>query len=244
MLDLHCHLLPGVDDGARDLPEAVAMARALRAVGFSIAGPSPHFGVGPGGDVAAAVAVAERARLVEALNLAGVELALMANAEHHVSPELFVRLADGKGIGIAGSHWLLTELPWGGLPNPDDVLFRLQGKGYKLLLAHPERHRFLSDELVQGFVERGVRLQVELGSFIGMYGDAALERAVRWSRSGWTHVVASDLHRPDDAVAWMTLALSEVDRLLGAGARHRALVHNPRRIVEDSSIDVVEPMVE
>ncbi len=243
MLDLHCHLLPDVDDGARSLSEAVAMARALHSVGFVAAAPSPHYGEGPGGDVAIALAHERRAALAEALVHAGVELELLANAEHHVSPELFARAAGSRVVPIGGrGRWLLVELPWGGIANPDNVLFRLQSKGYKLLLAHPERHRFLDDALIEGFVARGICLQIELGSFVAMYGDAAQERALRWSRAGWTHVVASDLHRPEQAVAWMSMALAELTRVLGEAARPRALVDNPRLIVDDASVEALLPM--
>ena len=92
MLDLHCHILPAVDDGASDMDAALAMARVLVATGFRTIAASPHLGEGPGGDVAPRVAQDARGKLQAALTLAGIPLEILANSEHHVTPELFSRI--------------------------------------------------------------------------------------------------------------------------------------------------------
>ena len=100
MIDLHCHLLPSVDDGAADLDAALAMADVLVAVGFTIVAASPHMGTGPGGDVSRSRAEAARAILDGELTRRGVGLRVLPNAEHHVSGELFERLAAGDGVPV------------------------------------------------------------------------------------------------------------------------------------------------
>src|SRR6185369_11691535 len=95
MLDLHCHILPGVDDGAPDLPSALAIARAMVAVGYTHVAASPHTGGGPGGDVPPALNARTRALLTEALAEAAIPLQLVANAEHLVGPTLMERLPAG-----------------------------------------------------------------------------------------------------------------------------------------------------
>lgn len=243
MIDLHCHLLPGVDDGAPDLEAALEMGRVLSLAGFEWVAASPHYGEGPGGDVPLEVANERRAQLQEALVAHGVTLELLANAEHHVTAELLARIDRRAVVPIGGQgRWLLVEFPWGGLADPEGALFRLQAKGFKLLLAHPERHRFLSDALARRLVERGIRLQVELGSFIEVYGAAARERALRWSKAGLTHVVATDLHRPWDAAIWIKAALAELGEQLGAAARSRGFVDNPRRIIDDANADALDAL--
>src|SRR4051812_46097314 len=102
MLDLHCHILAGIDDGAPDLDSAVKMAKTLVQTGFHTVAASPHTGAGPGGDVSAALASECRATLTGRLVAENVPLRLLPNAEHHVSPELFGRLGTADIVSIGG----------------------------------------------------------------------------------------------------------------------------------------------
>lgn len=238
MIDLHCHLLPGVDDGVPALDEAVELARELVEAGFSIVAASPHVGMGPGGHVLPAVAAAKRDELRGRLEHEGIELELLPNAEHHVSPELFAMVSRGEVTPIGGTGpWLLTELPWEHLARVDEVLFRLQAKGYALLLAHPERHGYLSLDELERLHARGVRLQVELGSLVEVYGGRAKLRARELFAAGLASVVATDLHRARQAQDWLGGALAELERLVGAAGVEALLVDNPRRILDGSDAD-------
>ena len=204
MLDLHCHILPGVDDGATDLDEAVAMARALVAVGFRGVAASPHAG-GPGGDTRPCAGG-------RGAPLCGGASARPRRSRSRCSPTPSTRLTPscssgstpGEVVPIGGSgHWLLVEMPWTGLADPEGVLFRLQAKGLRLLLAHPERHPFLDEQLLRRLVERGVKMQLELASFVGMLGEEAQARAEWLMGERLGHVLATDLHSPRQAELWI-----------------------------------------
>ena len=83
---------------------------------------------------------------------------------------------------------VLVELPWNPIPKPEDILFRLSVKGYKLILAHPERYKYVDRRMVERLVSRGVLMQIELGSYVGVYGGRAEERAWRYLERGWSHL--------------------------------------------------------
>ncbi len=242
MLDLHCHMLPGVDDGAPDLESALAIARAMVALGYTHVAPSPHTGGGVGGDVSTATNETTRELLGRALVDAGIGLTLLANAEHCVGPILFDRLPRGATCIGRDSRWLLVELPWERVPQPEQLLFRLQTKGYRLLLAHPERYSYIDLATVERLVERGVRMQVELGSFVDVYGDRARGRAEKMVEKGLVHVLASDIHRPKQALEWLGPALAAVRDLYGEAALRRATHENPNAIVKDATATALEPM--
>ncbi len=242
MIDLHCHLLPGLDDGAVSMESSVEMARQLVDAGVSTVAPSPHYGEGPGGDVPVEAATRVRELLQERLRREGLELELLPNAEHHISPALFERVDRGEVVPLGGrGRWLLVELPWSPVPNAEDILFRLQMKGYRLLLAHPERCGYLEPRSVERLVERGVKLQIELGSWVGVYGRRAQKRARRFGDRGLAHVVASDLHRPE---VWIGAGMRAFVKRYGQAGLARAMQTNPRGLLADVSPEEVLPFFE
>ena len=245
MYDLHCHILPGVDDGAPDLDAAVAMARCLVEVGYAGVTASPHLGEGPGGDVPPDVAQAAREQLVERLGREGVALEVLPSSEHHLTPDLFDRLDRGDVVPIGGaSRWLLVELPWRAIPDPEGQLFRVQAKGYRLLLAHPERYSYIELDALERMVGRGIKMQLEIGSFVGLYGKRSLYRALEMCDRGLGHVLASDMHRSDDAVAWMRGGLRAVAERYGRRAVEAGTLDNPRAMIDDAQVERVLPITE
>lgn len=243
MIDLHCHILPAVDDGAPDMDTAVSMAQCLAAVGFTQVAASPHYGEGPGGDVPPALGAERRAQLTERLAAEELPLQLLANAEHHVTPLLFERLRQRQGVPVGGTGaWILVELPWSAIPRPEDVLFRLQLMGHRLLLAHPERYSYLNADAIQRLEERGVRMQLELGSFVGVYGDRAQKRAMGLMKDGLAHVLATDLHRPKQADIWLAEALAYVRKRFGPDALSLALERNPQAIINNEGPEDIEAL--
>ena len=241
MLDLHCHILPGVDDGSLSQAMTLEMGRCLVDAGFNAIAASPHYGTGPGGDVSIAMGHEKRLETARFLKENGIELDILPNAEHYVSPELFERVAADAVVPIGGnSDWLLIELPWKPLSNPEEVLFRLQMAGYKLLLAHPERYKYLEADTVERLVHRGIKLQLELGSFVRVYGRRSRKRAVFFADNGWAHVLASDLHRPAD---WLADSLKAVRKRYGSRGLKNALEENPRALISNAGSDEVPAFV-
>ena len=245
MLDLHCHILYGVDDGAPDMDTALEMARVLSEAGFTRVAASPHYGEGPGGDVPLEVAAARRDELNARLRAEKIPLEILPNAEHHVTPELYARVQRKAVVPVGGQgRWLLVEFPWGGVPDPAQVLFHLQVAGYRLLLAHPERYTFLSVDVCEALVGRDVKLQLELGSFVGAYGSRAQDKAVAMLEGGMAHVLATDLHRPKQANNWLAQALKHVRNRYGVAALERGTLHNPEAMLANAPADEVPALLE
>ncbi len=244
MLDIHNHALPAVDDGARSLTEAVQIVRGLVACGFDTLAPSPHHGGGSGGDVRPEKARAARSLLTQALDAASISVNLLPNSEHCVTPELFERMADGHEITPIGGagHWLLVELPWEGVPKVDELLFRIQTKGYRVVLAHPERYQFMEPDHARELVERGVKLQLEIGSFVGVYGDRARKRAEELLETGDAHILASDVHRPEQC-EWVAAALEHLRGAYGEELVELGCDGNPRALVADAFGEEIRRLV-
>ena len=238
MIDVHNHILPGVDDGAQDMASALEMARILCAFGFDTIAASPHLGMGPGGDVCPKQAEEVRAELREALEAEGLDLKLLPNSEHHVTPELFERMHENKVVGVGGSSkWLLVELPWLPITNVADVLFRIRAKGFKLLLAHPERYKYLTVKEGEALVEQGLRLQLDLGSFVGLYGQRAQQKVLEYMALDLGHVLGTDLHQPEDAKVWLSDAFKMIKTKWGEEVLDMGFSTNPRYLIADEDSD-------
>jgi protein-tyrosine phosphatase len=197
MIDLHAHVLPGLDDGPPTLDAAVEMARAAVAAGTRAVATTSHvdrgFGLGP------AELAAARGRLAERLAHEGVELELLQGGE--VAPERLYGLDDAalRGLTLGGGPFVLLECPFtpvgAGL---EPMAADLQRRGFGVLLAHPERSpTFQRDPArLAALVEQGALAQVTAGSLAGAFGETARHAARAMLAAELVHVLATDAHDP------------------------------------------------
>ncbi|MBB4661650.1 tyrosine-protein phosphatase [Conexibacter arvalis] len=200
MIDLHCHILAGLDDGPADLEASVALARRQVAAGVDTVVATPHVSAAyPDVDAAAADAAAERLR--ERLAAERIELRLLTAGE--LAADRAVRLEDGEleRLRLGDGPWLLVEAPLGVREVGFDVLMRqLRARGHEILIAHPERSPDFRrrPEVLRGLVADGMRVQATAGAFDGRFGGLVQRTARGLLEAGLVHVVASDAH--DDRV--------------------------------------------
>ncbi len=232
-VDLHCHLLWGVDDGCETPAETLEAAKLLVSLGFSDAAPSPHaVRELPSGDPA--LCERRRAEITALLAAEGVPLALHANAENRLDEELVSRAAgpSRRGIGARGA-WVLVEAPFlGDMPGIAELVRRIGEAGATPLVAHPERcETFEAPGRVEAVVRAGAALQLNVGALTGLYGKAARRRAEALLDAGRYAVAATDLHAPRGASRWLPEALDALGRRAGSDGAARLLDVNPRRIL-------------
>jgi protein-tyrosine phosphatase len=222
MIDLHAHILPGLDDGPPTIEDALVMARAAADAGTRAVATTCHVnhfsGLGPG-EIGAG-----RAALAERLADEGVELDLLPGGEvaHERLPDLDDE--DLRRLALGGGPYVLLECPFtpvDGLMDP--IVADLQRRGFRVLLAHPERSATFQRDPARlaALVERGALAQVTAGSFTGDFGETPRRAALTMLERGIVHVLASDahdaVHRPPDLravggsvdaaqVEWMTQA--------------------------------------
>ena len=237
MIDLHCHLLPGIDDGARDLAMSLAMARACVADGVEVVACTPHIlpGVYPnnGPQILAAVTA-----LQTELDLNKIPLRLVSGADNHVSPTFVADLRSGKLLPLAGSRYVLVEPPHHVIPpRLEELFFEICIAGYVPILTHPERLRWIAPryDLLERLVKAGVWMQVTAGSLAGDFGNGAKMIAERMLADGLVHILASDAHdllrRPPSLGRGR--ALAEV--IVGEAEAQKLVDIRPRGILHDTS---------
>jgi protein-tyrosine phosphatase len=239
-VDLHCHLLPGVDDGARTPADALEMARALVDLGVSTVAVSPH---ARAGCAPVEVCVERLAALRGSLAEAGVPLTLELGAENALVEEGFL---EGLGTPAArpvhrGPH-VLVELPYAApVPALPTLVFQMMRKGVVPLLAHPERCLELQRPgRAAEVVALGARLQLDLGALSGRYGPVARRTARTLLDAGLYAVAATDLHAPAGARRWLERALSELRACAGDAALERLFRDVPARVLAGETVEMPE----
>ncbi|WP_246327647.1 CpsB/CapC family capsule biosynthesis tyrosine phosphatase [Candidatus Competibacter phosphatis] len=196
MIDLHCHLLPGIDDGAPDLETALAMARIAVADGIEVIACTPHIYPGlyenNGPAIRQAVIELQR-RLVEA----DIPLRLTYGADTHLAWDLVGGLRSGRVPSLHGGRYFLLEPPHHvAPPRLEETVFDLLTAGYVPVITHPERLGWIEDHY-RTFVElvrKGAWLQVTAGSLTGRFGSTAQYWGERLLDEGWVHILATDSH--------------------------------------------------
>ena len=198
-VDLHCHLLPGLDDGAATMADTVAHARRLEAVGVTDVACTPHIKRRDFPAIEIARLAALRARAQRELDDRGIGVRLHAGGElGHDEALVLVRdelelIAQGPPHG----RWLLLECPFAGIEADFTAAAeRLWGLGYELLLAHPERAAAVAgaDRRVLDLIDRGALVQVNATSLLGRHGAVARAGAERLLGAGMVWCLASDGH--------------------------------------------------
>jgi protein-tyrosine phosphatase len=230
VIDLHCHVLPDIDDGPSTIEGSLAIARLAAAGGTRVIVATPHVNWRYRNDAATiAERVAELNERVAAegiLTAAGHPLEVRPGAEIALTLIAELGVAQLETLGLGGGPWLLVEPPFAPVaPNLDATLLELQRCGHRIVLAHPERcPAFQRDPpMLERLVRAGMLTSVTAGSLGGRFGSEARRLALALAHGGLLHNVASDAHdavnRPPEIAAelerarlapltrWLTVAV-------------------------------------
>ena len=198
-VDIHSHILPGVDDGAETWEEAVDILKVAANAGTTVMVATPH------GDNRARWDNIDSLKdlsgdLNAMLASEGVPLNIVLGMENPLELDMVAQVKRGTALTLNGSEYILVELPFQQLPIYwEEVLFQLQLDGLHPIIAHPERQVQLqaNPNLLSGLVERGILLQVTAGSLVGSFGPRAKKAAETLFKKGFAHIIASDCHRSE-----------------------------------------------
>ena len=194
-LDLHSHLLPGIADGAKTVEDSLGLIRRLQAMGFERFITTPHVM----SDLYPNTPAIIKEKLGEVRAAAareGLKEEIAAAAEYLLDEAFGEKIANDELLTLPGKRVLVEMSFVSAPPNLDQYIFKLQTKGYKVILAHPERYLFLRDneDRVESLKSRGVEFQLNLLSLIGYYGKPIQEHAERLLKAGLVDYLATDLH--------------------------------------------------
>lgn len=236
MIDIHTHILPGVDDGARDLAESLAMARQAVADGLTHLFATPHH---RDYTSLSRLDVARRvAQLQGELDKAGISLTLLPGHEVRLYDDMFDDWDNNLAGPLGDSRYVLAEPLFHHYDKQTDaMLFDLFDRGYLPIMAHPERIRPIQDNLalIEPFLVRGGLTQITATSLTGSGDWRGKKTAETMLRNGMVHIIASDAHHSYQRTPTLTAARDAAAVIVGqeqaaamVSSRPLAVVHNKR----------------
>ena len=237
MIDLHCHLLPGVDDGPAHMDDALAMAHMAVADGIRTSVMTPHIHPGRYDNERQTIEAAVQ-RFDAALRAEGIALQVRAGAEVRISPESLALVLQSRVPPIGhhrGRPVVLLELPHSGIPVGSlQYVQKLISLNIQPVIAHPERNKALMDdpERIAPFVRAGSWLQITASAITGGFGPAAQDAAAHYITQGDARWVASDAHNTHSRPPQLAAAHQHVLSRWGADFAQRLFHTHPQQLLE------------
>lgn len=243
MIDFHTHILPNIDDGARNIEETIELVQEAQKVGFEAIISTSHYMEGY-----YETNVPEREMWInviyQKLQEENLNMKLYLGNEVYLSENLVSLLREGKACTINDTSYVLFEMPLNIEPmNMYNVIYEMIQHKLVPVLAHPERYTFIQQEpeIVAELIEKGVLIQSNYASILGYYGKKAQVMVKKFLQSNMVHFLGSDVHRPNTIYPRIPQILTELTKIVGEEKLEELTTSNPKLVLQNKRIEIEEP---
>ena len=243
MIDFHTHILPNIDDGSRSIEETFNLIKEAKSVGFEAIISTSHYI-----EEYYETNTPEREvwinAIYENLQAKNIDINLYLGNEIYLSENIIKLLEEGKASTINDTSYVLFEMPLNAEPmNLYDIIYEMMQ--YKLvpILAHPERYSFVQKEpeLIYDLIEKGVLMQANFGSILGIYGEKAQIIVKKFFESNMIHFLGTDVHRQNSIYPKVPEALAQITKIIGVQKVDELTKINPRLVLHNKKIEIDTP---
>ena len=238
MIDIHSHILPGIDDGARTLEDALAMARIAIAEGITHIAATPHYKNGKFENKKQDILEAVRV-LQNEFDTRGIDLTVFPGQEVRIHGEIMEGIKKEEILFADESNrYLLIEFPTMSIPHyAESLFFQLQQQGIIPIIVHPERNREIIENpnRLLDFVEKGALAQLTASSYVGVFGKEVQKLSSQLIAANLVHVLASDAHNTRGRSFHMKEAFEKLAREFGE-EKASAFQENAKNIINGDVI--------
>ncbi|MGM0438222.1 MAG: tyrosine-protein phosphatase [Bacillota bacterium] len=242
MIDIHAHILPNLDDGAKNFNESLIIAKKLSDQGMKKVIATPHYLKGD------FIPKTKRVvNLVNKLNLKinneNIDLEILSGSEIYLTENIEKLLEKNKILTLNNTQYLLIELPMHFIPSYfDRVIYNLQIMGYKPIIAHPERYNPIikNYKLLSEWIDKGAYIQINAGSLLGIYGSEIKKTAEKIINNRLTQFVASDTHCKEQKRGSLTEALNQLKKITSDKEKN-IINKNSENLIKGREITVLKP---
>lgn len=245
MIDMHCHVLYEVDDGANSIEEAKKICEISSKQGIKYIVATPHYIIE---EIEQNLGELEEKR--RALNLwckdNKLDIEILSGCESFIHPLLPQYVSEKKVPTINNSRYLLVEFPMDEMPlYTEDIFYRLMLKGFIPIIAHPERYTYIrkNPQKLLKLVEKGALVQCNAGSFLGYFGESIKRCAVSLLKHNLVHFIGSDSHShiARGRGPCIDKAIEEIKKINFEG-NVESIVNNSINVIEDNPVQYIEPI--
>jgi protein-tyrosine phosphatase len=243
MLDLHCHILPEVDDGAGSIGEALSMAAVAVKEGIDAIVATPHCLDARNIDAFVRGVERQRQQLQRVLDAQQMDLDIFLGAEVFMDPS-FIKAGGLERLTINATPYILVELPMGEVPlYAEDFIYRLRLMGFIPIIAHPERNLAIMRDpnMLYRLVDLGCLCQINTGSITGLFGKQVKRCARILLTHGMGHVLGTDAHSDGTRGPYMKRAVEQLKSWLDEEQVRRIVGITPYHILEGKMVSTEPP---
>ncbi|MEC9488874.1 MAG: CpsB/CapC family capsule biosynthesis tyrosine phosphatase [Halanaerobium sp.] len=242
MIDIHTHILPGVDDGPDSMEVSLKIVRAAREQGITKMVATPHY-LEEGYQLTPEETGERVAKLQEAVDEAGVKVEILPGAEAYLTADLGKRVQDGLVTPINHSRYILVEFPMTYVPAyVNNVFYDLKIMGYTPIICHPERYSPIREkpDYLYEWLQDGILAQVNASSLLGVYGSRVRKAAEILVRNNLVQLIASDAHSTGRRKVNLKAGVSKLKGIVGNYAEN--YLKNAENVITDTELDYAEPI--
>lgn len=243
MIDFHTHILPNIDDGSRSIEETFNLINEAKNVGFEAIVSTSHY-IEEYYETNAPEREVWINAIYENLQAKNIDIKLYLGNEIYISENIIKLLEEGKASTINDTSYVLFEMPLNVEPmNLYDVIYEMMQ--YKLvpILAHPERYSFVQKEpeLIYDLIEKGVLMQANYGSILGIYGEKPKMIVRKFLENNMIHFLGTDVHRQNTIYPKVPEVLVEIKQIVGEEKLKEITTINPKLALQNKKIEIDTP---
>lgn len=243
MIDFHTHIIPNIDDGARNIEETCNLIKEAKSQGFKGIILTPHYRENYFETNIPEINVWLKV-IKDNLKEKGIEIDLYLGNEIYFTENIMELLIDGKASTINNTSYVLFDMPLNIEPeNLYNVIYSLKENKLIPILAHPERYKFIQrePELINDLIENGVLMQCDYGSILGQYGEKAEIIVRKMIESKMVHFLGSNVHRQGTTYKAIPHAIEAIKEIIGEEELEKLTTTNPMLVVQNKKIQIEEP---
>jgi protein-tyrosine phosphatase len=241
MIDIHNHILPGIDDGPAEWEESIAMCEMAANDGIRTIVATPHINNGSFANNREKI-TKKVDELRERVN-GKLDLNILIGADMHVSCDLAERIKSKEIPTINNKNHILLELPHEILPpHSEKLIFDMKVMGVTPIITHVERTLWIKGKIreIEKFVQMGALMQITAMSITGDFGSSAKMWSQKLLKEGLVHIIASDAHSIDGRPPLLSRALTAASSIVGKDAAYAMVTDAPSRVINGGEVKVHE----
>ena len=236
MIDIHSHLIPNVDDGAKSPEETIELIKEAREAGITDIILTPHYIINSY-EQNAETLILLKDKLQQIINSENIKVNLHIGMEVYITDNLVEILKQNKILTLAGSKYLLMELPLNtNVQYLDMVIFKLIENNIIPIIAHPERYKFVQEDpsKVRELIESGCLIQSNIGSILGIYGKKAKKTIKYLLINDLINFIATDTHRKNTIYPLLEKGIKKIEKITGKEKAEELTNLNVQKILNNT----------